>query len=266
MNTLERSLVEKAGYDNGWEVTLRGDPSEGTLAPVKLASARHGAVAEVAALKKSSPESEAFFTVRFVRGPEALGRELARETCVKDEHFEAAGHKGLSALLRRASQLAISLPRNAEEQFVRKAAEAIKELKTSTTEVERVVRQRVGQDVFRVALMSYWEGACSVTGINQPEVLRASHAKPWVDCESDAERLGVYNGLLLTANLDALFDRGLISFDEDGVLLIADALSDEVVRQLGLDKELKMRWIAPDHKKYLDWHRNRVFRRNVNHD
>ena len=256
MNTLERSLVEKAGYDNGWEVALRNEPLK-----VRLASARHGAIAEVTASEKSSPEAEAFYTVRFISGPEALVRELARETGTKDWRFRATDHGGLSQLLRRASQLAMSLPRNAEEVFSRKAAEAIKAMEISTTEVERMVRQRVGQDVFRDALMDYWEGACAVTGIKQPEILRASHAKPWADCESDAERLDVFNGLLLTANLDALFDRGLISFDSDGIMLVGGALSGEVVRQLGLDKNLRMRWIAPEHQKYLDWHRDRVFRR-----
>jgi hypothetical protein len=256
MNTLERSLIEKAGYNNGWEVVLLSDPSK-----IKLASARHVAIAEVAALEKSSSEAEAFFTVRFVSGPEALVRELAREIGAEDGCFKIVDHGGLSTLLRRASQLAMSLPRNAEELFTRKAVEAIEKLKTSSTEVERVVRQRVGQDVFREALMNYWEGACSVTGINQPEILRASHAKPWADCEFDAERLDVYNGLLLTANLDAMFDRGLISFDDDGIMLVGVVLSDDGVQQLGLDRELRMRWIAPEHRKYLGWHRDKVFGR-----
>ncbi|MCL2010695.1 MAG: HNH endonuclease [Synergistaceae bacterium] len=255
MNILERSLVEKTGHDNGWEVVLRGEPLE-----VRLASARHEAVAEITALERSSPEKEMFFTVRFISGPEALVRELTRESGAEERHFEASGYDGLGALLRRAAQLAMSLPRNAEEIFARKSAEAIKELKNSATEVERVVRQRVGQDVFRDALMCYWEGACAVTGITQPEILRASHAKPWADCESDAERLDVYNGLLLTANLDALFDRGLISFGNDGIMLIGGVLSGEILRQLGLDNKLRMRWTAPDHHKYLDWHRNKVFR------
>ena len=261
MNTLKRSLVEKAGYENGWEVALSDEPSKVGETPVRLASARHGAVAAVTDLERLSPEVEMFFTVCFENGPETLVRELARETGTEGHSFEVSDYGGLSALLCRASQLAMFLPRNAEELFVKKTAEAMKILEISATETERMVRQRVGQDVFRYALMRYWENACAVTGISQPEILRASHAKPWADCESDAERLDAYNGLLLTANLDALFDRGLISFGSDGILLIGNALSDEIVRQLGLDKNLRMRWIAPEHQKYLDWHRSRVFRR-----
>ena len=78
-----------------------------------------------------------------------------------------------------------------------------------TTEAERLVIQRVGQDVFRDALLSYWGGRCAVTGVAEPRLLRASHIKPWAKCETDAERLDVYNGLLLAAHLDAAFDGGL---------------------------------------------------------
>lgn len=68
-----------------------------------------------------------------------------------------------------------------------------------TTEAERLVIQRVGQDVFREALLTYWDGRCAVTGIAHPRLLRASHIKPWARCQTDAERLDVYNGLLLAA-------------------------------------------------------------------
>jgi hypothetical protein len=59
------------------------------------------------------------------------------------------------------------------------------------------VRQRVGQEVFRAALIDYWGGACAVTGLALPEVLRASHSQPWADCTTDEERLDVFNGFLL---------------------------------------------------------------------
>ena len=55
-----------------------------------------------------------------------------------------------------------------------------------------MVRQRVGQNKFRDAMLDYWGGACAVTGVAIPEVLRASHAKPWAECGTDAERLDVF--------------------------------------------------------------------------
>ena len=64
-----------------------------------------------------------------------------------------------------------------------------------STEAERLVVQRVGQDVFRRALVQYWDGRCAVTGISDSALLRASHIVPWSACTSDAQRLDVNNGL-----------------------------------------------------------------------
>ena len=125
------------------------------------------------------------------------------------------------------------------------------------TEVERMVRQRVGQQRFRETMLDYWGGACAVTGVAVPAVLRASHARPWADCASDAERLDVFNGVLLTANLDALFDRFLISFDEQGRLLTSPALVADDWRSLGVAAGMRLRWMAPEHQVYLAFHQAR---------
>jgi predicted restriction endonuclease len=126
------------------------------------------------------------------------------------------------------------------------------------TEIERLVRQRVGQNKFRDAMLDYWGGACAVTGVAIPEVLRASHAQPWAECATDAQRLDVFNGFLLSANLDALFDRFLISFDEQGGLLIAPALTGINLHPLGIAPGMKLRWINPLHQPYLALHRARL--------
>lgn len=62
------------------------------------------------------------------------------------------------------------------------------------TEAHRLVKQRIGQEIFRESLMDYWGGRCSATGLDMPELLRASHIKPWAKCETDVERLDVFNG------------------------------------------------------------------------
>ena len=82
----------------------------------------------------------------------------------------------------------------------------------------RLVIQRIGQDVFRQALMDYWGGRCPLTGITEPALLRAPHIIPWADC-TDAQRLDVHNWLLLSALWDAAFDQGLVSFADDGAVL-----------------------------------------------
>jgi HNH endonuclease len=102
----------------------------------------------------------------------------------------------LHAALDRVYKLAISLPDAPLARFQVKTAGLPR-----TTEAERLVVQRIGQDVFREALMDYWGRRCPLTGISEPALLRASHIVPWADC-SDAQRLDVHNGI--RANHSAL--------------------------------------------------------------
>jgi len=104
-------------------------------------------------------------------------------------------------------------------------------------------------------MMDYWGSACAVTGITVSEVLRASHAKPWADCVNDAERLDVFNGFLLSANLDALFDRFLITFYDDGTMHVSSKLTMDQRISLGLNSAFSLRWVAKEHKHYLQYHR-----------
>lgn len=127
-----------------------------------------------------------------------------------------------------------------------------------TTEAERLVIQRVGQDVFRDALMTYWGGQCAVTGVAEPRLLRASHIKPWSQCETDAERLDVYNGLLLAAHLDAAFDAGLVSFSDEGRIIFSPYFTNADREALALYDGLRLRRIAPRHLPSLAWHRSRL--------
>ena len=130
----------------------------------------------------------------------------------------------------------------------------------TTTEVVAAVRRRVGQDLFREALLDLWEGSCAVTGLAVPELLRASHAKPWA-VATDTERLDRYNGLLLAVHLDALFDQGFLTFGEDGQGRWSAALPLSAVERLGLSAvPPTLRWVDAAHQKYLTWHREHVFR------
>ena len=101
---------------------------------------------------------------------------------------------------------------------------------------------RIGQGEFRNALMAVWKGCCAVTGCSIPEALRASHIKPWSECSSaPEERHDPQNGLLLTANLDALFDRNLISFDDEGLILISKKVPQSEYKRLGLRSDWSLR-------------------------
>jgi len=124
-----------------------------------------------------------------------------------------------------------------------------------TTEAERLIVQRVGQGIFRDALMTYWGGRCAVTGVAEPRLLRASHIKPWARCEIDAERLDVYNGLLLAAHLDAAFDAGLVSFSDEGTILFSSRFAQEDRDALGVHGRLALSRVAGGHLPNLAWHR-----------
>lgn len=156
----------------------------------------------------------------------------------------------LYSALHRVYELAISLPYAPLREFEARVAGLPR-----TTEVERLVIQRIGQDIFRARLMDYWQGRCPLTGISDPALLRASHITPWSECESDAERLDVHNGFLLSALWDAAFDRALATFDEEG--------SPEFSANLSERARAELRWhsaipLTDEHQRRLVTHRHRT--------
>jgi hypothetical protein len=251
LNPLQRALVEKVGVDNGFEHTLSTNEHD-----VTLASARHSTRSSISVEGGS-------FNVSFTSRSPALLSELRRSfpqtVQTEQDGFAVSSEASLAVLLRRASGLSRALPNQAATHYRQALDEELASLppEFSGTEVERMVRQRVGQQKFREAMLDYWGGACAVTGVAVPEILRASHAKPWAECESDIERLDVFNGFLLTANLDALFDRFLISFDEQGRLVTSSSLAEADLRRMGILPDMELRWVADEHQSYLAFHRAR---------
>ena len=160
----------------------------------------------------------------------------------------------LEAFLKRSWLLSRSLPNALIGRFEKALSEV------SATEREATVRQRVGQNLFREGLLALWGGRCAITGLDAPELLRASHAKPWAD-SSDIERLDVFNGLLLAAHWDAAFDSGLITISTSGHVVPSAALSDSTIEVLRLTEDFCIR-LQPQHEPYLSWHRERVFKQS----
>lgn len=162
----------------------------------------------------------------------------------------------LYATLDRVYTLGVSLPDAPLREFETRVANLPR-----TTEAERLVVQRIGQDIFRARLMDYWQGRCPLTGITDAALLRASHIIPWAECETDAERLDVHNGLLLSALWDAAFDRALVTFDDQGRPEFSPGLSEQARGEL--------RWNSPisltdEHRRRLARHRERA--REPSHD
>lgn len=132
------------------------------------------------------------------------------------------------------------------------------------TERETVVRARIGQGQFREGLLELWRG-CAVTGISRADLLRASHIKPWRS-SNNSERLSRYNGLLLLPQYDHLFDRGYISFDENGRLETSPAIVTLPPERLGIQGNARLSQVAADHLPFLEYHRNNVFLKPVDSD
>lgn len=128
------------------------------------------------------------------------------------------------------------------------------------TEKRQIVLARRGQGKFREAV-SILETKCRITLVSRPEHLIASHCKPWRDCKSSEERLDGENGLLLTPTIDHLFDKGFISFDNNGELLVSPTAHVDSMKRMGIDPGVR-RNVGPfstGQRAYLDYHRDRIF-------
>lgn len=134
------------------------------------------------------------------------------------------------------------------------------ELEIGSTTVMRLSAARTKQQLFRRRLIDI-EKQCRLTKIMDLRFLRASHIKPWASCETATERTDGNNGLLLTPSADSLFDRGWISFETSGKLLVSTDLPSEVVGRIGLKLKsgLSCGAFNPQQRTYLEFHQNSVF-------
>jgi putative restriction endonuclease len=132
--------------------------------------------------------------------------------------------------------------------------DAIANSSLSVTEKQRLIQTRLGQGLFRMRVMRQWK-FCPVTGCKLSLLLRASHIKPWRD-STNKERLDGFNGLLLAPNVDAAFDRGLLSFDERGRILFSRLLPPSEAKRLGIGRTARLK-LSVRHLPYLAEHRRK---------
>ncbi len=130
----------------------------------------------------------------------------------------------------------------------------------SETEREALIMARRGQGLFKKNVQKF-ERRCRLTGVEKIEHLIASHCKPWRDCVSNEERLDGENGMLLTPNVDHLFDRGFISFEDDGTLLVSPVAHNESLRRMGIpvDQVRNVGGFSEGQRRYLEFHRESLF-------
>ena len=142
------------------------------------------------------------------------------------------------------------------EEHLRHQVEDAPEL--DHTEKEQIILARRGQGLFKKNV-SKIEHRCRVTKVDRPEHLRASHIKPWRDADN-GERLDGENGFLLTPSIDHLFDRGFISFANDGQLILSPTAHMLSLERMGIprDGQLNIGSLHEGQRNYLDFHRDSV--------
>lgn len=246
MTTVFSPLVAKALADTGYDL-IRAGAGDWTAAGISGSSASLWVRQDEVGVLLALPEPAMCREIGLVEVdlPPPYGM-----ACVGRTQGAAALYESLRLLHSLQTHPASALAARLEARLAAMPA----------TERTREIRQRIGQDLFREALMDLWQGRCAVTDLAlPPELLRASHAKPWAKA-ADAERLDPFNGLLLAIHLDAMFDSGLITFSEEG-LLLCSTFVDEVTRSyFGLGDGRRLRAFSPGHAPYLRWHRTFLFR------
>lgn len=237
--------LNKAAFGNGWRVE-RG-AADGWL--IRASATATGQIA-LAGADDHGPWALALDHAGVVRALDLVPVDIPGPGTARYVFDTLAD---LHTALSRIYDLSMALPDDPLRRF-----QAATSARPGSTEAERLVVQRRGQDIFRDTLMRYWQGRCPLTGICEPELLRASHMKPWKDCESDAERLDVFNGLLLSALWDAAFDRGLVSFAQAGAPVFSAHLSVDARLQLQA-RPVEPLALSTQHLRYLEHHRSKVF-------
>jgi hypothetical protein len=166
--------------------------------------------------------------------------------------------RGLVATDSKAEIQADALPPPAlvwESELIRRIEV---DIGLAETEKEALVMARRGQGLFK-ARVRLVEHACRVTKVDRIEHLRASHCKPWRD-SSNEERLNAENGLLLTPTIDHLFDRGFISFEGNGRLIVSSVAHKESLKKMGVDPDARVNVgaFSEGQRRFLEFHREHV--------
>jgi putative restriction endonuclease len=203
--------------------------------------------------------------VRFVRLNEPLKAGRATRQSAAELYLSEVPEAEAHQFRRRLSRLVEDLEeRIATETEGKLQEQAIEEHIWQRTNIAPLQKRqlsfaRTGQGVFREQVERI-ETACRVTGILDRRYLRATHIKPWKDA-SDEEKLDGSNGLLLSPHAIHLFDRGHISFADDGTLLISRHLNPYVRKAWNLDHPVHPHPFRASQRSYLEYHRIHVFER-----
>ena len=145
-----------------------------------------------------------------------------------------------------------------ELSFNEEEQELIQDQSIEETMKSTLIMARRGQGAFRERV-KFFEGSCRVTGVDKPELLIASHIKPWATSDNE-ERLNGHNGLFLSPHVDKLFDSGFISFENNGEIMVSPSLDKNVLDRWSIDPLSKVKTFGGEQAYFLETHRRSVFR------
>ena len=239
------------GYEDGWDETGRlfYYTGAGQKGDQDLESSRHnGRVLR----HQENGDSIRLFTGTSTKGRYSYEGELA---LVDYEYFQTRDTEGNN---RRAVRFVLepvanSLHNGIHGHVPQAHGRSLHHHPPDRTSRRGLVTSRVGQGYYRQGLLERFNSRCALTGCAIAEILVASHIVPWRDA-TDAERLDTDNGILLLPTYDALFDKHLISFTDDGEMLIASSLGTEAIKRLSIDSSLVLE-VSEGMKPYLKRHR-----------
>jgi len=143
---------------------------------------------------------------------------------------------------------------NIQDSIVSNSAKSSSQKMPEGYNKEVTAKARVGQGKFRQDVMALWNDTCAVTGLDIKMLLTASHILPW-QLSNPHQKVDKFNGLALSPNIDKLFDKGFISFDDKGKILIKDSLSAETLEAVGVNKHMTIKNLTKEHLDYLKEHR-----------
>lgn len=192
--------------------------------------------------------------------PKVLGAQSLRSGHILERKDAGSHHRVIMEFVRIKAEsyveyldTKVARQNNSSSDEENDIAEITADQTLNETQKKTLIDARRGQGKFRSELCKRWNDACAVTGLRIMDVLRASHIQAW-KLSTNEDRLDPANGLLLEANLDSLFDKHLISFQDDGQMLIAASINDEQRRLLRLPGRLR-KPLNSDEKRFLAKHR-----------
>jgi len=180
--------------------------------------------------------------------------------------YEQAGVPDTNGTLRKALVFKLQPLVSTFEPFQKSITDPqLPEIDLTATANTQIMEVRTKQSLFKRRLLTV-EKECRLTRIADLRFLRASHIKPWSKCASGSERVDGSNGLLLSPAADHLFDRGWITFEDNGALVRSTQLPGDVISRIGIDLHQGRRCgsFSATQKTYLEYHRNAVFENAFN--